>query len=73
MECGVTDTVVDIGRLLRIREVVLLTSLSQATIYRYIQNKTFPPPVKLGPGSVRWRSVDIDVWMQSLQSNKKTG
>ena len=47
-------------------EVELLTAQSRATIYRKISNGTFPAPVALGTGAVRWKLSDVQAWMDSL-------
>ena len=44
--------------ILRIEEVVQVTGLSKATIYRRIRDQQFPPPVKLGGYNPRrWLEV----------------
>ena len=53
-------------RLLRLAEVERITGLSRSTIYRKIEDGTFPPPVRPNPGMSRWRKSDIDDWMESL-------
>ena len=53
-------------RLMRLAEVERITGLSRSTIYRKIEDGTFPPPVRPNPGMSRWRKSDIDDWMESL-------
>lgn len=53
-------------RLLRLSDVEEKTSLSRSTIYRRIQAGTFPAPLDLGPGAVRWRLSDVDAWIAGL-------
>jgi prophage regulatory protein len=49
--------------LLNILDVQRVTSLSKATIYRFIAAGRFPKPVRLSPrGRVAWRSSHIRVW-----------
>ena len=57
-------------RLLRRREVELLTALKRSAIYDKVAHFAFPPPVKIGPRSVRWRYGDILRWMDDLPSAK---
>ena len=57
--------------ILRIEEVVQVTGLSKATIYRRIRDQQFPPPVKLGGPTTRavgWKFADVDDWLAGLES-----
>ncbi len=54
-------------RLLRLAEVIERVSLGKTSIYKRIEEGTFPRPLNLGPNTVRWRSSDIDTWISSLQ------
>lgn len=53
------------ARILSIREVCALNSLSRASIYRGVAAGSFPKPVRLTPAGRRvgWRSEDIQAWM----------
>jgi prophage regulatory protein len=53
-------------RLLRLRDVKTTTGLGSSTIYRYIQAGKFPPPVKVGGFSSRWRESQIHAWIEAL-------
>lgn len=55
-----------IDYLLPKKELVKQVGLSIATIYRRIKAGTFPAPIAIGSGSVRWKQSDISAWMQSL-------
>lgn len=52
-------------RLLKIREVVTVTSLSRATIYRTIRRGEFPDRIKLSPRRVGWPEAEIAAWIQA--------
>lgn len=52
-------------RLLTRREVEEMTGLSRSTIYRLLRIGQFPPPVRIGSKTVRWRLSDIVRWMGS--------
>jgi prophage regulatory protein len=39
---------------------------SRATIYRKIDDGTFPRPVKIGANRIAWISSEIDQWIESL-------
>lgn len=47
--------------LIRMSAVTALFSLSPATIYRRVADKTFPQPKHLGVRAVRWRVGDLRV------------
>ena len=36
--------------------------LSKSTIYKLMAAGTFPRPVKISPGCVRWRVADLEEW-----------
>ena len=46
-------------------EVVALTGLSSATIYRMVARGEFPRPVQLSPGRTGWRTDEIEEWLAS--------
>jgi prophage regulatory protein len=56
--------------LLRRRDVEAVTGLSRSAIYLRLQQAErgegdFPAPVRVGPQGVRWRSSDIQAWIES--------
>jgi prophage regulatory protein len=57
----------EIDRMLRIAEVLRITGVSTATLYRWVKDGTFPAPVKLGPNSVAWRASVVRDWIDSRQ------
>ena len=52
-------------RLLRRREVEEITGMGRSSIYRLMQAKEFPRPVRVGSTAVRWRASDITRWLES--------
>ncbi len=50
-------------RLLRRREVEEITGMGRSSIYRLMQDGSFPRPVRVGPAAVRWRASAIDDWL----------
>ena len=46
-------------------EVERETGLSRSTIYQRVKDGTFPPPLKIGPGSTGWRVADIEAFLAS--------
>lgn len=39
--------------------------VSRATVWRWVQNGSFPKPIKLSPGCSRWKIEDIKKWAES--------
>jgi prophage regulatory protein len=52
------------GRLLKMRDVERETSLHRATIYRRIQDGSFPRPIRLGAQRVAWPERAVQAWVQ---------
>lgn len=53
--------------LLTIDEVMRLAGYkSRSSIYRLVRQGRCPSPVVIGGGRVRWRSSEIDQWLQGL-------
>ena len=54
-------------------EAALRYGVSRPTIWRWARNGKFPKPVRLGAGSTRWRSADLEAWeqlqIQNIASN----
>ncbi|MGH8272802.1 MAG: helix-turn-helix transcriptional regulator [Gammaproteobacteria bacterium] len=51
--------------LLRRRDVETITGLSRSAIYLRLQQDDFPAPIRIGPQGVRWKSSDIQAWIES--------
>lgn len=56
-----------LNRLLRQREVSAVTGLSRQSIYAYMQDGTFPRPVKLSARLVAWREQDVRDWINARE------
>ena len=52
--------------ILRRPDVEAVTGLSRSTIYKWMNEGSFPKPVKLGPRAVGWREADINDWLNKL-------
>ena len=52
-------------RVMRLDEVVARVGLSKSTVWRYIDEGDFPPPIKLGPRASGWIEHEIDDWIAS--------
>lgn len=50
-------------------QVLAAIPISDATLWRWIKQKKFPAPVKLGPGVTAWRVSDVQAWAQGITNN----
>ena len=57
-------------RMMPMREVVLITSLSKATIYRQVATGQFPAPARIGKGRVAWGSEEVFAWLAHKKSHR---
>ena len=55
--------------LLRLPEVEAVVGLKKSKIYSLLQEGQFPPPVRLGPRSVRWRASAVSAWIDGLKTD----
>lgn len=51
--------------ILRINDVVKITSMSNSTIYELIKSHDFPRPKRLGKRAVGWLQDDIEDWINT--------
>jgi prophage regulatory protein len=57
----------------RMVDVVRITALSRATVYRRIAEGRFPPPVHLGGRACGWPPSDLQRWIDDPQSYRAAG
>lgn len=50
-------------RIIRLRTVLDRTGLSRTTVYRKINEGTFPPQLKLGVHGSGWHESEIERWI----------
>ncbi|MBA4500877.1 AlpA family transcriptional regulator [Marinobacterium marinum] len=50
-------------RIIKLAEVIRVTGLSRSSIYRKINEKSFPSPVSLGHKSVGWVEDEVQQWI----------
>ena len=62
----------DIKRGLRLKEVRHKTGLGRSTIYRWMDEGSFPKSVRLGARSVAWIESEIDDWLQAKSKARET-
>jgi prophage regulatory protein len=53
----------DVGRFLRIDDVIVTTGLSRTTIYRLLAAGDFPPKIALTIRCVGWWEADVSAWL----------
>jgi prophage regulatory protein len=52
-------------RILRLPAVLDRTGLSRSTLYRKVDQGTFPRQIKLAQRCVGWRETAIDAWLKN--------
>ena len=52
-------------RILRLKAVLDRTGLSRSTLYRKIQNGTFPKQIAISTRCAGWRESQINDWMKN--------
>jgi prophage regulatory protein len=56
-------------KLLRLRDLVELTALSRATIYRLMNAGKFPTPIQIG-GANRWPAGELAQFIESRKATR---
>jgi predicted DNA-binding transcriptional regulator AlpA len=56
--------------LLRKREVMQMTGLSQATIWRYTRRKNFPAPIYLSQNRSAYFADEVEAWLQTMRETR---
>lgn len=61
--------------ILRLREVVDLTTISKSRLYLLMarEKDAFPRPIKLGIRSVGWRKAEVEAWLDGRQRAGSAG
>ena len=52
-------------RMLRIKDVIEITAMSNSTIYELIKSNDFPRPKRIGKRAVGWLENDIQNWVET--------
>ncbi|WP_242139632.1 AlpA family phage regulatory protein [Sphingomonas sp. TREG-RG-20F-R18-01] len=52
-------------RMIRIKSVLARTGLSRSTMYRKMQNGTFPSSIKISERCAGWRESAINEWLRN--------
>lgn len=56
------------GTLIRLTQVCELLGISRSTIYKRLSDGTFPAPIRIGPGTVRWSVDALQSWIDDRAS-----
>lgn len=57
-------------RLLKLEDVIEITLLSRASVYRGIEEGTFPRPMKFGAAS-RWSMREVQAWIADRLADRE--
>ena len=57
-----------LDRLLNLREVKILTSLSKTSIYRFVRAGSFPQPYSIATNRVAWSAHEIAAWRRARRA-----
>ncbi len=60
-------------RFLRVTEVVFVTGLSKATLYRLMAQGKFPKQIKISSGAVGWRESEVMDWLDRKTAESRDG
>ena len=55
----------NLPKIIRLSEVIKLTSVSRSTIYKQIKNKTFPKPVSMGERAVAFLTAEVEAYIDA--------
>jgi prophage regulatory protein len=51
-------------RLIRLPSVLERVGVSRSTLWSWVREGRFPPPVRLGLRAVAWKSTSVDRWIE---------
>ena len=57
-------------RLLKLTDVLKVTTLSKSSIYLYINSGKFPQPISLGARGVAWIESEINDWINERMESR---
>ena len=46
-------------------QVAAYVGVNRVTIYRMLNKRAFPPPMRISERVVRWRKSELDAWLDS--------
>ena len=56
------------SRILRLKGVLERTGLSRSTLYRKMQDRTFPRALRISARCTGWRESDVEAWLRDPES-----
>jgi len=54
---------------LKISDIKSMFGISKSTIYRWMEVKRFPQPIRFSQKAVRWRASEIEEWVSEVEAN----
>jgi prophage regulatory protein len=60
-------------RYLRAQELATLLAVHRTTLWRWVHDGHLPRPVRLGPNTVAWDSIQIDAWLAAREGTEQAG
>jgi prophage regulatory protein len=60
-------------RFIKLKEVMNITGLARATVYKYITNDRFPKSVSIGERAVAWVESEVQDWMLERVAERDDG
>ena len=57
--------------LLTISDVLSVTKMSKASVYRRVADGSFPQPVRVGPRSIRFVEAEVEDWLTELANGSR--
>ena len=56
---------------LRAQELATMLAVHRTTLWRWVHDGHLPRPVRLGPNTVAWDSIQIDGWLAAREGAEK--
>ena len=56
------DSMVSMG------ELINRLGLSRSTIYKMVEDGTFPAPIKIGARRIAWKVASVDDWLEEREA-----
>ena len=57
-------------KIIKLPEVIKITTLSRSSIYALAQQRRFPAPIKLSERAVGWLASDVEAWLNERAANR---
>jgi prophage regulatory protein len=58
---------------IRAQELATILAVHRTTLWRWVRDGHFPRPVRLGPNTVAWDSIQVDAWLASRAGAEEGG